>query len=104
MDGMIHNCRFCGGPRPHNETYCLGCGTEIEKCKPVQTSRRKDPNCPKCTHNGPHQNLSATRRRCVKCTAVFEGADFGFVDDRPEVNLAKIERAESEKRKRAMKQ
>jgi len=40
----------------------------------------------------------------VKCGAVFEAVDFGFVDTRPEVNLAKIERAESEARKRDRKQ
>lgn len=96
---LTHNCRFCGGNRPHNNVHCLGCGSAIESCRPVRV-HRKNHDCPKCTHNGPHQTLGPKRFRCVKCTAVFEGPDFGFVDTRPEVNLAKIERAESETRKR----
>lgn len=103
MIAAIHNCRFCGGQRPHNGVDCLGCGSDIASCKPIRI-RRNNQDCPKCTHSGPHSVITAHRRRCVKYGAVFEAVDFGFVDTRPEVNLAKIERAESEARKRARKQ
>lgn len=91
MDGMNHVCRMCGGSRPHNGEICLGCGTPIAACKPLQVRRDKT-TCPKCTDNGPFQPIRAGRVRCLKCTAVFEGPDFGFVDDRPHVNLEKLER------------
>lgn len=86
-----HNCRMCGGTRPHNGEICLGCATPLAACKPVPV--RRDGNiCPKCTHHGPHKDIEALRVRCLKCGAVFEGPDFGFVDDRPHVNFEKLER------------
>lgn len=96
---MIHRCRICQGDRPHNGTTCLGCGTLLVKCKETKEKRNRH-ECPGCTHTGPHQITEHGRWRCVKCTAIFEGPDFGFVDDRPEVNAAKKERAASEMRKR----
>lgn len=86
-----HQCRICDGKRPHNGTICLGCGTLLVKCK-AATVKRDIRECPKCTHTGPHKLIEAGRMRCLKCTAVFEGPDFGFVDDRPEVNAEKKER------------
>lgn len=98
-----HNCRMCGGDRPHNGKACLGCGTELVKCRPTKV-RRSGSNCPGCTHNGPHQVLEYGRFRCVKCTAVFEGPDVGYLDDRPDVNVEKLERLTAEiKRRKAMR-
>ena len=94
----IHHCRFCGGKRPHNGSLCLGCGADVATCNPSQV-RIRSVECPKCTHGGPHQIVSTRRRRCVKCTAIFEGANVGFIDDRPEINAAKKERAERERKK-----
>lgn len=88
---MNHNCSICRGSRPHNGSVCLGCGTPLAKATLKKTDRRNTTECPGCRHNGPFQDIGG-RLRCGKCTAVFEGSDFGFVDDRPDVNAEKMER------------
>lgn len=104
MDGMIHDCRMCGGKRPHNGKACLGCGTELIKCKPSRTNRRSDV-CPGCTHHGPHKEIEHHRYRCLKCMAVFERPDVHYLDVRPDVNVEKqerlIEEIKRQRRKRA---
>ena len=102
MDGMTHRCRICNGDRPHNGLHCQGCGTEIVRCKPAKTKRSSA--CHVCAHTGPHKLIEAGRFRCLKCTAVFEGPDVGYLDDRPDVNLEKAERLiEEAKRRKAMR-
>lgn len=103
MTQQTHICRFCDGKRPHENGRCCGCGTDVRKCKPEKITRNRN-ECPGCTHTGPHKLMESRRYRCLKCTAVFEGPDFEFVDTRPEVNAAKKERAESLIRKRERKQ
>ena len=93
-----HICRICDGERPHDGKLCLGCGTELVRCRP--TKRKRGTACPCCSHDGQHNFLEQGRRRCVKCGAVFEGPDVGYLDDRPDVNLAKRERLESMKKRR----
>ena len=96
---QTHRCNFCNGIRPIHAGLCTGCGTPVIRCKPPTIKRNRN-ECPGCTHTGPHELMETGRYRCQKCTAIFEGPDFGFMDDRPEVNAAKKERAESERRKR----
>lgn len=92
-----HQCRFCGGQRENDGETCLGCGSPLDKCQDMKPkcSRSK---CPGCTHTGPHQTLEQGRFRCLKCTAVFEHGDFGYLDDRPHVNVEKKERLEAKRR------
>lgn len=98
MTTKKHRCRICLGDRPNNGTICLGCGTALIKC---QETRKKKPvtECPGCRSNGPFKSIEAGRFRCPKCTAVFESGDFGFLDDRPDINVEKKERLEMELRK-----
>ena len=94
-----HRCKICRGDRPNNGLVCLGCGTALIKCKESKLKTFK-PECPGCTHTGPHQTLEHGRFRCLKCTAVFERGDVGYLDDRPDVNVEKLERLEADRRKR----
>lgn len=94
-----HECKCCGGSRPHNGEICLGCGTPILKCKPSKSTNRFRSSCPQCASDGPHVVLEAGRYRCPKCTAVFEQPDFGFVDDRPDINAEKKEKLEADQKK-----
>lgn len=48
------------------------------------------PRCPRCGNHKSYQ-IEPGRFCCNKCQGVFEGADFGFVDDRPNVNAEKME-------------
>ena len=98
MTGKKHRCRICNGDRPHNGLHCQGCGTEIVKCKPTKTKRIVD--CPGCGNRGPFRELEAGRYHCTKCTATFEGADVGYLDDRPDVNAEKQERMIEEAKRR----
>jgi hypothetical protein len=95
-----HECRPCGGKRPHNGSHCLGCGSPIEICRPSKNRNRWRSSCPSCASDGPHQTLEAGRYRCQKCNAIFEQPDFGFVDDRPDINVEKLEKLEADSRKR----
>jgi len=98
----IHNCRICGGNRPCDEKHCLGCGTELVRCKAAKLKRNWN-ECPACTHTGPHKLTSDKQFRCQKCGATFEGPDFNFVDDRPDVNVDKKDRLADEIKKRRQK-
>jgi len=98
MTTQKHKCRFCQGIRENNGEACFGCGSPLAKCL-ERSSKRGRNECPGCTHTGPHKAIEAGRYRCVKCTAVFEGPDVGFLDDRPDVNLEKLERMELDRKK-----
>lgn len=100
MDGMKHDCRCCGGIRDHNGKICLGCGTELARCKKPKVQKNVH-ECPGCTHTGPHQPLGMAQYRCLKCGSLLEGQDFTFVDTRPDVNAMKQERLEADRKKRA---
>lgn len=94
-----HQCTICRGLRPNNGVVCLGCGTALLKCS-QRKAKRHTTECPGCTHTGPHQTLEAGRYRCLKCTAIFEHGDVGYLDDRPDINAEKLERMAVERRKR----
>lgn len=93
-----HKCRFCCGTRENDGEVCLGCGSQLKNCLDKEPKRPRR-ECPGCTHGGPHREIEPGRYRCLKCTAVFEGADVGFLDDRPDVNVEKLERMELDRKK-----
>ena len=86
-------CRFCQvtSPLTQDGTRCAGCGmpkanAKIKQRKKTKRDRRGDCpacGCPRC------KPLDNHRRICPKCGTEFELPDFGFVDDRPEMNAAK---------------
>ena len=94
-----HDCNMCGGVRDHNGKLCLGCGTDIARCKKPGKKGRNSESCPGCAHSGPHSVLEYGRRVCQKCKSVFEAADFSFVDTRPDVNAEKKEESQFKRRK-----
>lgn len=94
-----HYCKFTRSIQPNNGSICLGCGSDLTRCK-QDKPKRKTSECPGCTHHGPHKEIEAERYRCLKCGAIFEKPDFGYVDERPDVNAEKLERIERDKRKR----
>ena len=93
----IHNCKMCRGQRYNNGQHCLGCGTELERCED-KAPKSKAPRCPKC-QAGSGRELEPGRYCCRNCQAVYEGPDVGFLDDRPHINLEKLERMERELKK-----
>ena len=90
MTTRIH-CRFCGGARPTGSGRCLGCGAPVANAELKPRKRSRPPRrCPRCGSNR-HRERHDNTFECSACSAVFEDADFGFVDDRPEVNAMKKE-------------
>lgn len=94
---QTHTCKICRGPRPHNGSVCLGCGTELKNSTVTRVKTRKK-QCPECCSYMPHILIDPGRWRCGKCNAVFEAGDVGYLDDRPDVNLEKQERYEQMKK------
>jgi len=91
---IINYCRMCRGPRPFNANGCTGCGTPRAKAiVPAERLKQPEvnPTCPGCGDNHV-ERFQAERWKCARCHSVFEPVEFGFVDDRPEINLAKKER------------
>ena len=101
MSQGTHDCRICNGHRPHNGKQCLGCSADLVRCKRAKIKRNWN-ECPGCTHTGPHKLTDDRQYRCHKCGATFEGPDFSFVDDRPDINVDKKERLEAERKKRVL--
>lgn len=88
-------CRFCVGPRGVNSAkQCEGCGMPVANANVPESVRKQNKlrlKCPKC--RGTHiREIEADRYCCETCDSVFEAADTGFVDDRPEQNAMKKER------------
>lgn len=86
------NCRYCRGLRPTSHGVCLGCGAPVERAElQLRRRTRKPRKCPKCGSGKYEETRDEGRFECRSCSSVFEDADFGFVDDRPEVNAMKKE-------------
>lgn len=47
--------------------------------------------CPRCDSRAVQREIEPGRYCCNRCRAVFEDDDFGYVDDRPDVNAEKRE-------------
>lgn len=96
-----HHCTICGGIRPCADGVCLGCGGSARTPaggvppKPARTTP-----CPRCGTFS-RSTLEPGRYCCRNCQAVYEADDFGFVDDRPDINAEKRERQELLRRQRA---
>ena len=85
-------CNFCRGIRPATATHCLGCGAPLARTKqPQQPKGAGRPPCPACRRTRSRE-IEPDRYECRDCGAVFERDDFGYLDDRPDVNAEKRER------------
>lgn len=88
----IH-CRFCRGSRPVMEGRCRGCSAPKENARVKSRPRVQAPRrCPRCSSRS-YSTLEDKRFSCRDCGAVYEDPDFTFVDDRPDRNAEKQERA-----------
>ena len=87
-------CRFCNGSRHVNALkQCDGCGMPAANANVPESVRKQKTlrlKCPKCRGNHIRE-IEADRFNCETCDAVFEAADMGYVDDRPEINAMKKE-------------
>lgn len=89
-------CRFCNGKRRVNaKTQCEGCGMPVANAhvpEPARKLAKLRLKCPKCrrTHIA---EIEKDRFNCETCDAVFEAADVGYLDTRPDINAEKKERA-----------
>lgn len=87
-------CRFCNGVRNVNSVnQCEGCG--MPAANAIAPNRKKPvakPMCPRC-RSAHSSELEKDRFLCETCGGVFEQVDQGFLDDRPEQNAMKKERA-----------
>lgn len=87
------NCRFCQGPRPTANGVCLGCGAPVERAEIKSRKRTRKPRiCPRCASGSYKLTGDEGRFICRMCLTVFEDYEFGFVDDRADVNAMKKER------------
>jgi len=93
-----HHCRICRGNRDIKLGVCMGCGTPVKKCRLIPKRQKKVISCPGCGYDGKNRQVASGRYRCSKCTAIYEAADFCYLDTRPEAALDKKERMEKEER------
>lgn len=86
-------CRFCNGQRRVNsKKQCEGCGMPVANAMLPESNRTKvkKPMCPRCRSSHSTEREKG-RYNCETCGGVFEAADMGYVDDRPEQNAIKKE-------------
>ena len=86
-----HDCNICNGVRPNNGAVCLGCGSPIARCKRPKP-RKTIPRCPRGCISAVYETEPG-RYCCRGCSAVFEQLESVALDDRPDVNAEKRERA-----------
>lgn len=82
------DCRFCNGTRDANDSMCLGCGSPIANARRTVKVRKAEKPCPECNSRN-SSVIDDHRFMCRDCGGTFENEDFGFVDDRPEINAMK---------------
>lgn len=87
-------CRICNGKeRRIYSGLCDGCGHPVHnvELRPKKPSDFMNvPACPAC-HGLNRKELEPGRFLCLKCNAIYEHGDCGFVDDRPDINAMKKE-------------
>jgi hypothetical protein len=90
---MTQTSRWCRICRKQQRTIdgtqlCNSCGTPTTEMRPPNAVNTA-PRCPRCRHNG--QQQPDGRHYCRACSVWFEADDFGYVDDRPDINAEKNE-------------
>jgi hypothetical protein len=93
MNQKTQKRRWCRVCRKERSTLpgghqCNSCGTPTTEMRPA-AMHSTAPRCPQCRHGGKMQPDG--RHYCQKCDVWYEADDFGFVDDRPDVNAEKNE-------------
>lgn len=88
---QVRWCRVCQKPREPlaGGHRCNSCGTPTTEMRPPAVVVNVAPKCPQCRCLGREQPDG--RYLCTKCSAWYERDDFGYVDDRPDVNAMKQE-------------
>jgi hypothetical protein len=90
-----HICRYCMGTRVVRYGKCCGCGMPEHECRPIIRKHKSKVSCPGCGVEGHSISIGDGQRRCRKCMSVYEGADFVFLDHRPDISFEKKERLEA---------
>lgn len=99
METKTINCRYCRKLSPANDKQCLGCGAPVANAIDRSGGVKKEVfRCPKCDWSRYYKRKDGSFC-CTSCYADFESDDFTFVDDRPDVNLEKIERHNKQRRR-----
>ena len=90
-------CGICQKQRQGQNGRCESCGSLVSTAKVKPPRSSTCPPCPKC---GTYQSTlrSDGYWHCRTCGGLHEPDDFGFLDDRPDVNAEKRERQQTQRR------